>query len=92
MHLLFPVLDRNGERLPQLWRRISATKAATLTLPCTRGKEYLPYQLDYRSDQLQGAYPGVNAFFALKRKYDPSQLFTDEFYPRTRDNTRQRRT
>jgi len=36
-----PVRDRNGERLPQLWRRISATKAPTLTLPRTRGREDL---------------------------------------------------
>jgi FAD/FMN-containing dehydrogenase len=43
------------------------------------GTFYLPYQLDYRSDQLQRAYPQLNAFFALKRKYDPSQLFTNEF-------------
>ena len=44
------------------------------------GTFYLPYQLDYRPDQLRRAYPGVNAFFALKRQYDPSQLFTNEFY------------
>jgi FAD/FMN-containing dehydrogenase len=44
------------------------------------GTFYLPYQLDYRPDQLQRAYPGVNEFFALKRKYDPSQLFANEFY------------
>ena len=44
------------------------------------GTFYLPYQLDYRPDQLQQAYPGVKAFFALKRKYDPAQLFTNEFY------------
>ncbi|TMC29455.1 MAG: FAD-binding oxidoreductase [Chloroflexi bacterium] len=44
------------------------------------GTFYLPYQLDYRPDQLQHAYPGVKAFFALKRKYDPAQLFTNEFY------------
>jgi FAD/FMN-containing dehydrogenase len=44
------------------------------------GAFYLPYQLDYRPDQLQRAYPGVNEFFALKRKYDPSQLFANEFY------------
>jgi len=44
------------------------------------GTFYLPYQLEYRSDQLQRAYPGVNAFFALKRKYDSAGLFTNEFY------------
>jgi FAD/FMN-containing dehydrogenase len=44
------------------------------------GTFYLPYQLDYRADQLERAYPGVNAFFALKRKYDPTQLFANEFY------------
>jgi FAD/FMN-containing dehydrogenase len=44
------------------------------------GSFYLPYQLEYRPDQLQRAYPQVNAFFELKRKYDPSTLFTNELY------------
>jgi FAD/FMN-containing dehydrogenase len=44
------------------------------------GSFYLPYQLEYRPDQLQQAYPQVNAFFELKRKYDPSALFTNELY------------
>jgi len=66
-----PEGDRQMTALTQAMVDASAAQGGTF---------YLPYQLDYRSDQLQRAYPGVNAFFELKRKYDPSQLFTNEFY------------
>jgi hypothetical protein len=29
---------------------------------------------------LQRSYPQINDFFAAKRKYDPSELFTNTFY------------
>jgi len=66
---------------PEGDRQMTALTQALIDATAQQGGTfYLPYQLDYRSDQLQRAYPGVNAFFALKRKYDPSQLFTNEFY------------
>jgi FAD/FMN-containing dehydrogenase len=66
---------------PEGDRQMTAlTRAMVDATAAQGGTFYLPYQLDYRSDQLQRAYPGVNAFFDLKRKYDPSQLFTNEFY------------
>jgi FAD/FMN-containing dehydrogenase len=62
-------------------RQMTALTRAMIDATAAQGGTfYLPYQLDYRTDQLQRAYPGVNAFFELKRKYDPSQLFTNEFY------------
>ncbi|CAN5133249.1 FAD-binding oxidoreductase [soil metagenome] len=44
------------------------------------GTFFLPYQLHYTREQLQKAYPNINTFFALKRKYDPSLLFMNNFY------------
>jgi FAD/FMN-containing dehydrogenase len=44
------------------------------------GTFYLPYQLFYSREQLQRAYPNINQFFAMKKKYDPAGLFTNKFY------------
>jgi FAD/FMN-containing dehydrogenase len=45
-----------------------------------KGRFFLPYQLYYSHDQLQGSYPEINDFFAAKRKYDPGEVFTNTFY------------
>lgn len=44
------------------------------------GTFFLPYQLYYTKDQLKEGYPMIEKFFALKRKYDSSNLFTNLFY------------
>ena len=44
------------------------------------GTYYLPYQLYYTPEQLRAAYPEVDEFFTLKRKYDPNGLFTNKWY------------
>lgn len=44
------------------------------------GTFYLPYQLHSTESQLRRAYPEVDAFFALKKRYDPSTLFANTFY------------
>jgi len=44
------------------------------------GTFYLPYQLFYTKEQLRKAYPEVDDFFLTKRKYDPSEVFTNKFY------------
>lgn len=44
------------------------------------GTFYLPYQLYYSPEQLRKSYPGIDAFFAAKRKYDPIGLFDNTFY------------
>lgn len=44
------------------------------------GTFYLPYQLVYSPQQLRAAYPEVDAFFELKRRYDPIGLFTNSWY------------
>jgi hypothetical protein len=45
-----------------------------------RGKYYLPYRLHAAPEQFAQAYPQAGAFFALKRKYDPEELFENAFY------------
>lgn len=45
-----------------------------------QGTFFLPYQLYYDKDQLLKAYPHIEHFFDLKKKYDPSGLFTNYFY------------
>jgi FAD/FMN-containing dehydrogenase len=44
------------------------------------GCYYLPYRLDATSEQFRRAYPVAEQFFDLKRKYDPDELFQNEFY------------
>ena len=44
------------------------------------GTYYLPYQLFYSPEQLRRAYPEIDQFFAMKRKYDPGELFSNRFY------------
>ncbi len=44
------------------------------------GTYYLPYQLYFFREQLQKAYPEIDAFFAGKKKCDPIELFTNKFY------------
>ena len=44
------------------------------------GTYYLPYQLFYSKEQLRRAYPGIDDFFAAKKKFDPSGLFSNKFY------------
>jgi FAD/FMN-containing dehydrogenase len=44
------------------------------------GRYYLPYRLHATPEQFAEAYPQAKDFFALKRKYDPDELFQNEFY------------
>jgi FAD/FMN-containing dehydrogenase len=46
------------------------------------GTYYLPYQLFYSQAQLNAAYPEFKEFLQAKRKYDPDELFTNNFYER----------
>lgn len=44
------------------------------------GTHYLPYQLFYTREQLKKSYPGIDDFFAAKKRLDPIGLFTNKFY------------
>lgn len=45
-----------------------------------KGTFFLPYQLCYTKSQLKKAYPMIESFCSLKKKYDPTILFMNEFY------------
>jgi len=40
----------------------------------------LPYRLHATPEQFARAYPQSKQFFELKRKYDPEELFQNQFY------------
>ncbi len=44
------------------------------------GRYYLPYRLHGTKEQFVRAYPQEREFFALKRKYDPEEVFQNQFY------------
>ena len=44
------------------------------------GRYYLPYRLHATRDQFRRAYPQADNFFEIKRKYDPHELFQNQFY------------
>ncbi len=44
------------------------------------GRYYLPYRLHATPKQFQRAYTQADEFFRLKRKYDPEELFQNQFY------------
>jgi hypothetical protein len=44
------------------------------------GTFYLPYRQHYSRKQLIKAYPNINKFFALKRKYDEKEMFWNMWY------------
>ena len=44
------------------------------------GRYYLPYRLHATREQFDRAYPQGRQFFELKRKYDPGELFQNQFY------------
>jgi FAD/FMN-containing dehydrogenase len=49
------------------------------------GRYYLPYRLHATPEQFAAAYPQAKDFFELKRKYDPDELFQNEFYRKYRN-------
>lgn len=44
------------------------------------GTYYLPYRLHASKEQMLMAYPQANTFFELKRKHDPEEVFSNNFY------------
>lgn len=62
-------------------RRLQKTTVDLIDLAVRlKGTYYLPYQLYYSPEQLRGAYPEVDEFFAAKKKYDPAELLSNKFY------------
>jgi FAD/FMN-containing dehydrogenase len=54
------------------------------------GRYYLPYRLHPSAEQFRRAYPKADEFFDLKRKYDPQELFQNEFYRKYGKRLRER--
>ena len=52
------------------------------------GTFYLSYVLDYDSSQLMHAYPMISEFFALKKRYDSAETFSNEFYQKFSNSNR----
>ena len=44
------------------------------------GRYYLPYRLHATTEQFRRAYTQSDEFFQFKRKYDPDELFQNQFY------------
>ena len=61
-------------------RMASAAKEIIETSIQHHGTYYLPYRLHATAEQFRTAYPMQERFFALKKKYDPEELFVNEFY------------
>ena len=45
-----------------------------------KGTFYLPYRLHISRENMRLAYPQADHFFQLKQKYDPSEIFNNQFY------------
>jgi len=45
-----------------------------------KGTYYLPYRLHATKDLMYQVYPNAPAFFLLKKKYDPHEIFRNRFY------------
>jgi FAD/FMN-containing dehydrogenase len=54
-------------------------KLIAAALDC-RGSYYLPYRPHATLEQFREAYPQYAAFYELKRKYDPQEVFENSFY------------
>jgi FAD/FMN-containing dehydrogenase len=74
-------LSEQGRKTAQEWTR----KLVDVTLD-HGGTYYLPYQLYPTREQLLRAYPNFDKFIALKRIYDPSEMFVNLFYEHYQKN------
>jgi len=76
LYLNQEVSEAGNRKMSQLTRELIDTAGEH------GGTFYLPYQLHYSRAQLEQAYPEIDAFFALKREYDPTLTFMNDWYDR----------
>jgi FAD/FMN-containing dehydrogenase len=76
LYLSQAVSDAGNEDMASLTRALVAT---SLELG---GTFYLPYQQHYTREQVAQAYPRLEEFFAVKRRYDPGMRFQNSFSAR----------
>jgi len=79
--MLALVLLFNQQRTPEADKRMETMTQELIGAALeVGGRYYLPYRLHATVDQFDRAYPQGREFFELKRKYDPDELFQNEFY------------
>ncbi len=75
------VLLFNQERTPEADARTATVTRDLIdaALACG-GRYYLPYRAHATAEQFHRAYPQAQRFFELKRKYDPDEIFQNQWY------------
>ena len=69
------------ERTPAGEQRMQAVTRDLIDAAIAHGGSYyLPYRLHATPAQFHQAYPRARALFTAKRKYDPGELFQNQFY------------
>jgi hypothetical protein len=81
LYLNQEVSPAGNEKMAQLTSQLIDTAADH------GGTFYLPYQPHYTRAQLERAYPELDSFFELKRKYDPTLTFMNHWYDRYADDS-----
>lgn len=56
------------------------TVALTQIAIKNQGTFYLPYRLHIPREMMRECYPQADSVFALKKKYDPQEIFSNKFY------------
>jgi FAD/FMN-containing dehydrogenase len=71
----------NQLRTPEADRQMEAMTQELIdaALEC-EGRYYLPYRLHATKAQFDKAYPQAASFFERKRRYDPEEIFQNQFY------------
>ncbi len=67
--------DREDQQRVRVWTRQLIDAAIALD-----GSYYLPYQIHATDQQFKAAYPDWKKFFALKRKIDPANKFSNKLW------------
>jgi len=75
--VLYYRLQRTKEADAQLMEAHQAFSKITLELG---GTFYLPYRHHYSVEEMDRAYPAARDFFARKQHYDPTCMFTSQWY------------
>jgi FAD/FMN-containing dehydrogenase len=79
--MLCLVMLFNQQKTPAAEQQMEALTQDLITAALSsNGRYYLTYRLHGTPSQIRQAYPRLDEFFALKRKYDPAEVFQNEFY------------
>lgn len=69
--------QKTAEQEQEMRRLTNALLDAALRY---KGTYYLPYRLHIDREKMRLAYPQADMFFSLKKKYDPQEIFSNQFY------------